>query len=224
MKYTYSDLVPKINPHRIVSVSALMFNKKTKKIFLEFSPNALFFKEFNTNGSWFQLPNNNLYPCPKKNNYTITSDNILYWTNENFENLSKICININKTSHTTNNWVVDLLESLSIFNINRSRRVRLILRIDCLQWQPYFWNDDDFMSSRLDVIKKVFQHTKELIRQNGGIDIQIRYSTFNFAECHKLFLQIMSRVLSSKNRNAVVVKHENDLETQMTLFQARSCS
>ena len=199
----------------IASVSALKFNEKTKKIFVQHGTARQLFATRDS-GAWHQLPNDSFYPCPTNNNYNLQSKNLIYKIHENFENLRTMSININRirTDYNCKNWIIGILDSFSKLNqgiCTQSKCLGLNLMIRHLEL------DDQ----GLDLITKIFQHTKKLIEENVPIDIKIQYSTSLFAKCHELFLQIMGHDRKKANTKSVMVDHMNSSTTGMTLFRAR---
>ena len=204
----------------IASVSALMINDKAKKIFVAYCnqergftlPNSapLLFNTANR-GEWHQLPNDNLYPCPKKNDYHVRCNNLIHRMYEQFDKLEKLCITIDETTYTCKNWLFDLLNTVKEINL------QFVLIIDCLRLNDFdsCSADVQYCQKRLDLIRRIFVHVRELIQNNVIMDIKISYSTFSFDQCHTLFLKIFSNGMIKQ-----MVSHEYSAATKMTVFRA----
>ena len=65
----------------VASVSALKFNEKTKKIFIQYGQMQCLFNTKEV-GTWHQLPNDNFYLCPQSKNYNMDNKNLIYRMHE----------------------------------------------------------------------------------------------------------------------------------------------
>lgn len=157
--------------------------------------------------------------------------------------MTTIAIIIDKIMYRKcNNWLIDMLKCFSSLNNNINNHhhnntnnidnvaidhgtTKQCLGLN-LNIHHLVIDNQCQLEQKLELIAQIFQHTKKLIEENVPIDITIWYSTFSFAKCHKLLLQIMNQIVvgeDKKNNDEkhVVVDHKSDLKIAMTLFHAR---